>query len=551
MPIETVAYIGESAEQEVSFVCQLVTVAARLGMAIHVAPDPASGFDFLARSSFTPAIAVVLAPGPAQALLAQRVYTLAPSAQIICLNGCSPPLRSALPAQARHTIIDPASPSLTALLVSALTGGRGEAVPGGISDPPAAYNAITPYGDGQLSPEAVVLDSMPALVAYADGNQHLRFANRRFEELFESAPGEARGRHLREALGRNLYAQVQGCIEAVLRGEEAAHASRLRRTDGSPRVLCATFLRHCDETGHLRGMVCFLLDVTQQQRLQQHLLNAQRLQSMKRLAAGLAHDFNNLLTVILGNVSLAALQLHDGPRLHENLIEAQEAVARGRRLTRELLTFSCAPDPARTPGSIAGLLRETTTATLQGTSVHAEFVVDEDLWQIEFDAKLIGVAFSNLMLNAVHAMPLGGVLRVIARNVWLSADSGSHRKRPYVKISIIDSGVGIPQEHLSRIFDPYFTTKQSGSGFGLAIAYAVIERHGGIMEVESKVGVGTCVCVHLPRPAAGNMSKREADSGGCDGVSHGAIPPACENLAMTAVAATGNEAEAVKSQGDT
>lgn len=494
MSIETVAYIATAAAQEDALLCELLRAAAPLGVALHVAPDAASGFEFLARA-VSPPTTVVLAPGPTQPSLAKRVHALVPSALIVCLNGCLQQIRSALSTHARHAVIETASPHLSKRLASALSRGDHEETVGIVDQ--AGVSISAPSNEEQAEGARIALDLIPAAVAYIDSGHYLRFASRQCQAWFPAASGTICGRHLREVLDENFYQRVEGCVEAALQGVEATCEVPLHR-DGGVRLVCAMFLPDRDRAGHVRGVVCFVQDVTERRRLEQHLLQVQKRESVAMLAGGIAHGFNNLLTVILGNISLAALQAKDETRLHASLDEAQEAVERARRLTRELLTFARGPVPVAQSGPIVSLLRETAAATLQGSAVRAEFIVPDDPWSVEFDAKLLGEAFASLMLNAVQAMPLGGTLRVIVKNVWLPDEGGSKRRHAHVKVSIVDGGMGIPEEHLCRIFDPYFTTKQSGSGLGLATAYAVIQRHRGVIEVSSRVGTGTCVCVYLP-----------------------------------------------------
>jgi CheY-like chemotaxis protein/anti-sigma regulatory factor (Ser/Thr protein kinase) len=136
---------------------------------------------------------------------------------------------------------------------------------------------------------------------------------------------------------------------------------------------------------------------------------------------------------------------------------------------------------------------------LRGTTVRSDFALAPDLWSVKFDPGQMARVFDNIFLNALQAMPDGGTVRVEARNVLLQ----KRRSLPlppgrYVELRIKDSGKGIPREHMHRVFDPYFTTKQEGGGLGLTTAYSIVKRHGGYVTVNSKVGKGTTVIVHLP-----------------------------------------------------
>jgi PAS domain S-box-containing protein len=428
---------------------------------------------------------------------------------------------------------------LRELLASVLAGGQ--AITTRIADQAAVY--LSASGDAEQA--QIALDLLPAAVAYVDVEQCVRYASRQCGTWFAIASGATCGRHLREVLDTGLYEHVQGCLEAALQGAEATCEARFDR-DGV-RALSATFLPDHDRAGRVRGVVCFLQDVSERRRSEAHVLRGQKLESAATMAGGLAHDFNNLLTVILGNISLASLQANDETRLRASLGEAQEAIERARCLTRELLMLARVPRPITDPRPIGPLLHESAGMAVRGSTARAEFVLPDDLWSVDFDAELLGEAFRSLMANAVQAMPLGGALRVVAKNTWLPEPGAGNRRRPYVKVSIVDRGIGIPEGHLSKIFDPYFTTKQAGSGLSLATAYAVIERHRGMVDVSSKMGAGTCVCVYLPVAGNGEASAAEHRSELCRDQAPPMLPPLCENLATTAAAFVG---VAAKAQGE-
>jgi two-component system, cell cycle sensor histidine kinase and response regulator CckA len=183
-------------------------------------------------------------------------------------------------------------------------------------------------------------------------------------------------------------------------------------------------------------------------------------------------------------------------------------------LTQQLLTFSKGGSPIKKNASITELLRETSDFILSGSKVRCEFSLPDNLWSVEVDEGQISQVINNLIINARQAMPKGGIIKVCAENVGeengvaenggLEVNSGSILKAStpgkgnYVKISVKDQGSGIPKEYLSKIFDPYFTTKEKGSGLGLATSYSIIKKHGGYISVESEVGVGTTFYVYLP-----------------------------------------------------
>lgn len=240
-------------------------------------------------------------------------------------------------------------------------------------------------------------------------------------------------------------------------------------------------------------------DISEKKRAEQEILRAQKLESLGILAGGIAHDFNNLLTGILGNISLAITALEPTHKARGRLEAAAKASSRAQELTRQLLTFSQGGAPIKKTASIGELLRDSVVFALRGSNVKCEFNLPADLWHIEMDEGQIHQVINNLVINAVQAMPDGGVISVSAENLVVVADSGLPLKPGrFARISIKDTGVGIPQEYLQKIFDPYFTTKEKGTGLGLATSYSVIRKHDGLITVESQIGDGSTFHFLLP-----------------------------------------------------
>jgi PAS domain S-box-containing protein len=258
----------------------------------------------------------------------------------------------------------------------------------------------------------------------------------------------------------------------------------------------------CDRHGQTIGMVLAFRDITDSLKIQEERARAARLESLGLLAGGMAHDFNNILTSIMGNVSLARATLpHTGPPINL-LSEAEQACVRARQLTWQLLTFSKGGVPVKRTTAISRILRESAGIALRGSAVRCAFDLPPDLWMVEADEVQLLQVFSNVFINAQEAMPHGGLISVTAENV-VEADRRSECALPvvpgnYLRVSIVDEGIGIPTDHIGRIFDPYFSTKQRGSGLGLATTYSIVKNHGGFLVIESNVGRGTTVRVSLP-----------------------------------------------------
>jgi len=177
-------------------------------------------------------------------------------------------------------------------------------------------------------------------------------------------------------------------------------------------------------------------------------------------------------------------------------------------LTQQLLTFAKGGEPIKRAVSIATLLKDTIDFALSGSNVRCEHDLPEDLWSVEADEGQIGQVIQNVILNADQAMPGGGVVRVRAENVTIT----EHDPLPlepghHVKVSIVDQGIGIPEEHLHKIYDPFFTTKQKGSGLGLSSSFSIVKRHKGALRVESRLGGGTKVHIYLPALPEGRATR--------------------------------------------
>ena len=231
---------------------------------------------------------------------------------------------------------------------------------------------------------------------------------------------------------------------------------------------------------------------------EKYLQHGQRLESLGVLAGGIAHDFNNILMGIYGFIEMALSDARD-KNVTEYLVQAMKSMERARGLTQQLLTFSKGGEPVRRVEKIAPLVMDTCRFSLHGSKLKGHFDVDENLWDCNIDKNQVGQVIQNLMINAMQAMPMGGMIRVVAKNATLL--TGEHPTLPegdYVRVSIEDQGIGISEEMLPRIFDPFFTTKSEGHGLGLAISHSIIARHGGAIEVVSELGKGTSFTVHLP-----------------------------------------------------
>ena len=269
--------------------------------------------------------------------------------------------------------------------------------------------------------------------------------------------------------------------------------------DGQERIIDASGARIRDRLERFIGAVVVFRDITDRIRMENELIKASKLESLGVLAGGIAHDFNNLLTVILGNITLARISLDDPLAVKNLLSKSEKASWQAKALTQQLLTFARGGAPLKKTMSVVDLIKDSVDFTLSGSNLKCELLIPDCLWPVDIDEGQISQVINNLVINAQQAMPRGGTIRVEAENIVVDDSLSlplSHGN--YIRIRIQDEGEGIPKAHLQKIFDPYFTTKPTGSGLGLATAYSIIKNHEGYIDVESTEGIGTTFTVYIP-----------------------------------------------------
>ena len=307
-------------------------------------------------------------------------------------------------------------------------------------------------------------------------------------------PGQFLGKKLEDIFPEKLAAIFLNMIEqALVTGKikiyeyELSVAGQLRSFE--------TRIVPCGED----KILSIIRDITERKQMEAELINARKLESLGTLAGGIAHDFNNILAAILGNVSYARIYAEEGSELYKLLVEAEAACLRAQGLTHQLLTFSRGGKPVKDVIRIGEMLRDATKFALHGSNVSCRFQIAKDLWPVEVDRGQIDQVLNNLVINADQAMADGGQLQVRAENVELKqGEVPSLKAGRYVKVEVEDEGGGIPGEHLEKIFDPYFTTKQKGRGLGLASAYSIVKKHSGSIQAVSELGRGTTFIVYFP-----------------------------------------------------
>ncbi|MCK5124699.1 MAG: response regulator [candidate division Zixibacteria bacterium] len=352
-----------------------------------------------------------------------------------------------------------------------------------------------------------IAEMVPEAIFEADEKGYITFVNRRGFEYFGYHPEEFyTGFKVLSLFASQDQEKAQEGLMRILAGEKlGVMEMQVVRKDGSTfpaTIHTQAQIRH----GKIIGIGGLIVDVSELKKRENEYLKNQKLESIGVLAGGIAHDFNNILTAILGNISLAAMEVDSESELFAILSDAEKASIRARDLTQQLLTFSEGDSPVKKSSSIAHIIKESTEFCLLGSNVRCEFSLPGDLHRVKIDQSQMSQVISNIIINADQAMPTGGRISVSAENIviennsTLSLDNGS-----YIKITIKDKGVGISKSDMDRIFDPFYTTKEDNNGMGLAIAYSIIKKHNGAIDVESQPAIGTTFFIYLPSTTEGKQ----------------------------------------------
>jgi PAS domain S-box-containing protein len=354
---------------------------------------------------------------------------------------------------------------------------------------------------------SVTLRSIGDGVITTDIDGNIVFLNKVAEQLTGWSSDEAAGKPstevfniINEKTGAHCTDPVQKVLQLGMITGLSNHTALIAR-DGTERSIADSGAPIRNRESETIGVVLVFRDVTHEKMIEEELLRVKKLESIGVLAGGLAHDFNNILAAILGNIELASFRIseHDA-KAAALLADAQKATRRAAKLTDQLLTFARGGDPVREKVSLPELITESAEFVLHGSNVVCEYDFPDNLRNVDVDSGQISQVIQNIILNAKHAMPEGGAVAVHCANIEEDAANAllNIQDSKFVCITLQDQGMGISEELINRIFDPYFTTKQEGHGLGLAICHSIINKHGGYLSVDSTPGKGTCFTLYLP-----------------------------------------------------
>lgn len=333
------------------------------------------------------------------------------------------------------------------------------------------------------------------------------------ERIYGYTAGEVIGRPVYKLVPPERVDELPRTLAAVRRGESVANFETIRlRKDGRKIAVSLTESPIRDERGAVSGISSIARDITENKRLEEQLLQAQKMEAVGRLAGGVAHDFNNILTAILGYSDLMLRQVDPTHKSYKNLSEIRHAAEFAASLTHQLLAFSRRQtlelkviDVNDVVNNIKKMLRR-----LIGENINILSVPDPRIGWIKADPGQLEQVILNLAVNARDAMPKGGVLTIETANVRYEPDDVFHQTEIppglYTRLTVSDTGCGMTDEVRTHIFEPFFTTKDKGQGTGLGLAtcYGIIKQSGGYITVESVPGQGATFHIYFPQVAEEN-----------------------------------------------
>ncbi len=363
---------------------------------------------------------------------------------------------------------------------------------------------------------AVTLYSIGDAVITTDVNGNVEFMNKVAQNLTGWTTEEAKGKNLEtvfKIINEDTRKKVENPVNKVLKEGVIvglANHTLLISKDGKEYNIADSAAPIRDKNSNIVGVVLVFRDESEKSRLRKELLEKEKMKSVSNLAAGIAHDFNNILTGIYGNLEMAKLNVASNKKSLKYMDLMFNSLERAKKLTTQLLTFAKGGTPILKSIDITDVLKDVTDFNLSGSNVKVHYNFPENLWNTKVDKEQISEVISNIVINAKQAMNDRGNLYISIENLNEELSFKElGRNEKFLKISIRDEGKGIPKKFLNNIFNPFFTTKEKGSGIGLSVVHSIIEKHNGFIKVESEEGKGTTFFIYLPALENGKEKEEE------------------------------------------
>ncbi|OQA76156.1 MAG: Blue-light-activated protein [bacterium ADurb.Bin243] len=355
-----------------------------------------------------------------------------------------------------------------------------------------------------------IINSVADPIFVKDASHRFILVNNAFANLLNKNYYEIVGKKDCDFFPPNQVMVFETVDDLVLEtGGPNINEEQLTDASGMIRNIITKKTLYTDNEGR-RYIVGVIRDITERKKMDEERAKMSKIESIGILAGGIAHDFNNILMGILGNISLAKNRCIQDQKTHEILSRAEAVVHKARGLTEQLITFSKGGIPIKKLCALNDLVKSTVQFTLSGSKIKPFFDLDAALNMVEIDDGQFSQVIANIIINARQATGDNGEIHINTRNIATHADTEfPHRIGNYVKLSIKDNGPGIKRENFAKIFDPYFTTKPTGSGLGLFTSYSIVSKHGGYMRAISNPGEGALFEIYLP------AAERTEDNPGC------------------------------------
>jgi len=367
----------------------------------------------------------------------------------------------------------------------------------------------------------LIAETVPTLISYLDTSHRCIFVNDKYLDWFGCTRDECVGRHVREILGADVYEHIRPEYDRVLSGG-AFSIERPTFHDNGASFMRISYVPDFKSEGEMRGFFVFMIDLTESKRAEERLRRseeqlrqAQKLESIGRLAGGIAHDFNNMLTAINGYSELTLLRLPTDHPARKNIEEIKKAGERSAALTQQLLAFSRRQILEVQTLSLNQIIEDSIVMMqrLIGEDIRIVEKLDDKAFSVSGDSSQLTQVLLNLVVNARDAMPNGGTITIFTQNIYL--DSKFVARRPgsregqFVRLTVADTGIGMDEETQRHIFEPFFTTKETGkgTGLGLSMVYGIVKQLNGYVWVTSYPDGGTTFDIYLPKASTGAKSE--------------------------------------------